>query len=104
MRNGASNTIGGVTYTGDNSRVGGTNVFTMRAKLLWQPFDNFKTQFTYERLVDRSASPGAINVTPTNVDPTTGLPYFAFAQLGLPGHFTGESSGPGRVYQPRRAI
>jgi iron complex outermembrane recepter protein len=56
MRNGASNTIGGTTYTGDNSRVGGTNVFTMRAKLLWQPVENFKTQFTYERLVDRSPS------------------------------------------------
>ena len=63
----------GSTYTGDNGRVGGTNVFTMRAKLLWQPIDNFKTQFTYERLVDRSQSPGAINVTPTYVDPTTGL-------------------------------
>ncbi len=90
MRNGASNTIGGTTYTGDNSRVGGTNVFTVRAKLLWQPFDGFKTQFTYERLVDRSPSPGAINVTPTSINPQTGLPYFVFAQLGLPGHFTGD--------------
>lgn len=90
MRNGASNTIGGVTYTGDNSRVGGTNVFTMRAKLLWQPSDNFKTQFTYERLVDRSPSPGSINITPTDIDPKTGFPYFVFAQLGLPGHFTGD--------------
>jgi len=90
MRNGASNTIGGVTYTGDNSRVGGTNVFTARAKLLWQPTDDFKTIFTYERLVDRSPSPGSINVTPTSVDPKTGLPYFAFALLGLPGHFTGD--------------
>ena len=90
MRNGASNTIGGVTYTGDNRRVGGTDVLTARAKLLWQPTDNFKTQFTYERLVDRSKSPGAINTTPTNISPVTGFPYFAFAALGLPGHLTGD--------------
>ncbi len=90
MRNGASNTIGGVTYTGDDSRVGGTNVFTARAKLLWQPTDNLKTLFTYERLVDKSPAPGSINVTPTNVNPATGLPYYVFALLGLPGHFTGD--------------
>jgi len=90
MRNGASNTIGGVTYTGDNGRVGGTNVFTMRAKLLWKPTDDLRALFTYERLVDKSPAPGAINVTPTDANPATGLPYFVFAQLGLPGHLTGD--------------
>ena len=49
MRNGASNTIGGVTYTGNGGRVGGTDVFTGRAKLLWQPMDNLKVLFTYEQ-------------------------------------------------------
>jgi iron complex outermembrane recepter protein len=86
MRNGASSTVGGTTYTGDGQRVGGTDVFTARAKLLWQPTDNLRALFTYEMLTDRSQTPGAVNVTPTNLNPATGLPYFAFAALGLPGY------------------
>jgi iron complex outermembrane recepter protein len=89
MRNGASNEIGGVTYTGDNSRLGGTDVFTMRAKLLWQPVDSLRVIFTYENLQDRSPSPGAVNTTPSSLDPNTGFPYFVFPNLGLPGHLTG---------------
>jgi iron complex outermembrane receptor protein len=90
MRNGASNAINGVTYTGDGARVGGSNVITGRAKLLWQPSDNFRALFTYEMLDDRSPTPGAVNVTPTNLAPGSNLPYFVFAQLGLPG-YTGNS-------------
>lgn len=89
MRDGASDTIGGVTYTGDGQRVGGTDVTTMRAKLLWQPSDAVRTLFEYEQLNDNSPSPAAVNLTPTNLDPTTGKPYFAFAALGLPGNVTG---------------
>jgi len=90
MRNGASNVIGGVTYTGDGSRVGGTDVFTGRAKLLWEPTDNLRVQFTYEALRDRSQTPGALNATPSDLDPATGFPYFVFPNLGLPGHLTGD--------------
>jgi iron complex outermembrane receptor protein len=88
MRNGASDTIGGVTYTGDGQRVGGTNVFTARAKLLWEPTDDLKALFTYEMLKDRSQSPGAVNLTPTALvpGPKGPVPYFAFAALGLPGY------------------
>ncbi len=86
MRNGASSTIGGTTYTGDGARVGGSDVFTGRAKLLWQPTDNLRALFTYEMLTDRSGTPGAVNATPTNDTPGTTTPYFAFAQLGLPGY------------------
>ncbi len=86
MRNGASDTIGGTTYTGDGQRVGGTDVFTARAKLLWQPTDNLKALFTYEMLTDRSQTPGAVNVTPTNSAPGAAAPYFDFALLGLPGY------------------
>jgi iron complex outermembrane receptor protein len=86
MRNGASSTIGGTTYTGDGARVGGSDVFTGRAKLLWQPTDNLRALFTYEMLTDRSGTPGAVNVTPTNDTPGTTIPYFAFANLGLPGY------------------
>ena len=86
MRNGASTTIGGTTYTGDGKRVGGTDVFNARAKLLWQPLDNLKTLFTYEILRDRSQAPGAVNATPADLRPGTTTPYFVFAQLGLPGY------------------
>lgn len=90
MRNGASNVIGGVTYTGDGNRVGGTDVFTGRAKLLWEPTDNLRAQFTYEALRDRSQTPGAVNVTPSDPNPATGFPYFVFPNLGLPGHLSGD--------------
>jgi iron complex outermembrane recepter protein len=90
MRNGASNVINGVTYTGDGARIGGTNVITGRAKLLWQPIDNFRALFTYEMLDDRSQTPASVNVTPTSLAPNSNLPYFVFAQLGLPG-YTGNS-------------
>jgi iron complex outermembrane receptor protein len=87
MRNGASTTIGGTTYTGDGQRVGGTDVFTGRGKILWEPNDQLKAQFTYEMLTDRSQTPGAVNATPTSALPGSTTPYFAFAQLGLPGYF-----------------
>jgi iron complex outermembrane receptor protein len=89
MHNGASDTINGVTYTGNGKRVGGTDVYTYRAKLLWVPSSRMRTEFEYEGLNDVSASPAAINLTPSNVTPGTNVPYFVFAQLGLPGHFTG---------------
>ncbi|MEP6884559.1 MAG: TonB-dependent receptor [Gammaproteobacteria bacterium] len=86
MRNGASNSIGGTTYTGTGERVGGSDVFTGRAKLLWEPIDNLRVLFTYEMLTDRSGTPGAVNSTPTNLRPGTNVPYFVFPQLGLPGY------------------
>jgi iron complex outermembrane recepter protein len=86
MRNGATNTVEGTSYTGDGQRVGGTNVFTGRAKVLWQPNDEFKALYTYEMVTDRSQTPGAVNMTPTNDTPGTTTPYFSFAQLGLPGY------------------
>jgi iron complex outermembrane receptor protein len=86
MRDGASDTINGTTYTGDGQRVGGTDVFTGRAKLLWQPSDNLKALFTWEILTDRSQTPAAVNVTPTNSAPGATIPYFDFALLGLPGY------------------
>ena len=87
MRNGASDTIGGITYTGDGSRVGGTDVFTARAKLLWQPTDTSRSSSPTRRCVDRSTTPGAVNVTPerprirppaspTSCSRTSGLPGY----------------------------
>ena len=86
MRNGASDTIFGVTYHGNGEPVGGTDVFTGRAKVLWQPIDNLKVTFTYEQVNDRSQVPAAVNATPANDAPGTTTPYFDFALLGLPGY------------------
>ena len=86
MRNGATTNLFGTIYHGDGRRVGGTDVFTGRAKLLWQPNDNFKALFTYEMLNDRSQTPGAVNTTPTASLPGAAAPYFVFANLGLPGY------------------
>ena len=95
LRNGATTTIPsytgyGGTYTGDGSRIGGTNVLSGRAKLLWQINDSVKTQFTYEAVRDRSQSPGAVNGTPSDPAPGTNSPYFAFAALGIPGNLPGD--------------
>ncbi|MBW4053372.1 MAG: TonB-dependent receptor [Proteobacteria bacterium] len=89
MRNGASDTIGGVTYKGDGRRVGGTDVTTLRASVLWQPSDALRTQFMYEQLDDNSPTPAAVNLTPASMTPGTSTPYFVFAQLGLAGNVTG---------------
>jgi iron complex outermembrane receptor protein len=37
-------------------------------------------------LTDRSGTPGAVNVTPTDAAPGASIPYFDFALLGLPGY------------------
>jgi iron complex outermembrane receptor protein len=81
VRNGASNYLftTDTTYKGDGSRLGGTDVFTGRAKLLWQPMEDLRALLTYELSNDRSGTPGAVNTTPND-------PYFVFALLGLPGY------------------
>jgi iron complex outermembrane recepter protein len=90
MRNGATTTIGYTdyagTYTGDGGRIGGTDVTTARAKLLWQASDNLKALLSFEMLRDRSEVPAAVNVTPADLRPGTTTPYYVFAQLGLPGY------------------
>lgn len=76
MKNGAVNTILGTTFRGDGRTVGGTEVTTARAKLLWQPSENFRALLQYEFLADRSETPTAVNETPN--DPAT----FFWAGLG----------------------
>ena len=83
------------TYTGDGKSIGGTEVLTGRAKLLWQITDSLKTQFTYEMVRDRSQSVGAVNGTPTDSLPGQAYPYFVMAALGLPGDFTGNPLNQG---------
>jgi iron complex outermembrane recepter protein len=64
---------------GDGSRVGGTDVFNMRAKLLWQPSENFDALLQYEMIRDSSETPAPVNETPVS----TLERYFLLDALGV---------------------
>ncbi|MEL7029469.1 MAG: TonB-dependent receptor, partial [Pseudomonadota bacterium] len=69
--------VTGATGQGDGSRLGGEDVFSGRAKLLWQPSDNFNALFQYEIIRDNSDDVPSINETPV------GDPRFVFNNLGF---------------------
>ena len=50
-------TYQGVSGGGDGSKIGGDDVFSGRAKLLWQPTENFSALFQYEMVRDNGDSP-----------------------------------------------
>lgn len=93
MRNGACGgpLIGPVTTSkfygrsicGDGKRLNGDDVFNGRAKLLWEPSDNFSTLLQYEILRDRSDGSLIVNETPND-------PFFLFARIGLVGSTAGD--------------
>ncbi len=64
---------------GDGRRVGGTDVFNMRAKLLWQPSDKFDALLQYELIRDSSETPAPVNETPVN----SGTRFFLFDALNV---------------------
>lgn len=64
---------------GDGRRVGGTDVINMRAKLLWQPSDNFDALLQYEILRDSSETPAPVNETPVN----SATRFFLFDALNV---------------------
>ncbi|MFT7220101.1 MAG: iron complex outermembrane receptor protein, partial [Candidatus Azotimanducaceae bacterium] len=73
------NTVGG------GESLGGKDVFAAKAKLLWQPNDDFEAYFLWEIVRDRSAAPPGINETPEGEG-------FLFPLLGFPGiHEAGHS-------------
>ena len=85
-KNGAVNTIKSATqpeydgtYSGDGSSLGGTNVLSGRAKILWEPTDNFKALAQYELIQDRSQIAPVVNETPN--DPTA---FFEAASGAIP--------------------
>jgi iron complex outermembrane receptor protein len=51
---------------GDGRRVGGTDVYNLRAKLLWEPADNFDALLQYEMIRDSSETPATVNETPAS--------------------------------------
>ena len=50
----------------DNRKLGGDDVISARAKLLWQPNENLDILFQYEYLKDRGDTPPAVNTTDPN--------------------------------------
>ncbi len=56
--------IDGQTGQGDGSDLGGDDVLSLRAKLLWSPTDNFNALFQYEYIEDEGDSPPIVNETP----------------------------------------
>lgn len=66
----------GRTGCGDGSSLGGTNVWSGRAKMLWQPSSDFRALLQYEVLRDRSDSIPTVAETPNS-------PAFLFNTLGV---------------------
>ncbi|MEY4720450.1 MAG: hypothetical protein RIQ46_175, partial [Pseudomonadota bacterium] len=64
---------------GDGRRVGGTDVFNIRAKALFKPADNVELLVQYEMLRDRSETPAPVNETPV-ADPNR---FFLLDALGV---------------------
>jgi len=57
----------GVAGCGDGSRLGGRDVWSARAKLLWEPSASFDALLQYENIRDKSESPPSVNETNTGV-------------------------------------
>ena len=53
--------VAGTSNRGDGRDLGGADVFSARAKLLWQPSDNFSALFQYEIIRDEGDTPPAVN-------------------------------------------
>ncbi len=65
----------GVSGSGDGSKIGGDDVFSGRAKLLWQPTENFNALFQYEMVRDNGDSPPIVAESgPGYVFPLWGYP------------------------------
>jgi iron complex outermembrane receptor protein len=73
------NKFAGRSGCGDGRRVGGTDVFNMRAKLLWQPSDQFDALLQYEMIRDSSETPAPVNETPVN----SATRFFLFDALNV---------------------
>ena len=66
-----------------NERIGGDDVISARAKLLWQPTNNLSILLQYEYLKDRSDTPPSVNTTDPNAPQ-------AWNFIGFPGITGGE--------------
>lgn len=70
---------------GNGESLGGKDVWASKAKLLWQPNDDFEAYFIWETVRDKSDSPASVNETPAGEG-------FLFPVFGFPGiHEAGHS-------------
>ena len=69
--------------------MGGADVYNLRAKLLWEPSDNFDALLQYEMIRDSSETPATVNETPVN----GGGRFFLFDALNV-GSRGNKSSDP----------
>lgn len=67
----------GATGQGDGRRIGGEDVLNLRAKLLWEPTENFNALLQYEMVRENSETVPAVNETPI------GDARFVFNNLGF---------------------
>jgi len=56
--------VNGIAAQGNGSRLGGDNVFSGRAKLLWKPTDGFNALFQYEYINDDGDTVPVVNDAP----------------------------------------
>lgn len=73
--------------SGAGEALGGKDVFASKAKLLFQPNDNYEAYFIWETVRDESDSPPGVNETPANEG-------FLFELLGFPGIAAAGQSDP----------
>jgi iron complex outermembrane receptor protein len=64
----------GVSGGGNGSDIGGDDVVSLRAKLLWEPTDSFSALFQYEYIRDEGDTPPVVNESPA---------AYAFSQWGF---------------------
>ncbi|HEX7781613.1 MAG TPA: TonB-dependent receptor [Sphingobium sp.] len=67
----------GAQTCGDGKRIGGTDVFSGRAKVLFKPAEGTEILFQYEAIRDRSDPVAGVNATPAN------NPRFLFSRLNI---------------------
>lgn len=76
----------GLPVNGDGRDLGGTDVEVVRAKLLFEPTDNYSAFLSVEWFEDNADSPPAVNETPLDGLDSQGIfRGFLFNALGFPG-------------------
>ena len=84
--------VDGSEVAGDGSDLGGKDVFSSRAKLLWQPNDSFSILGQYEFIRDSSAPVPVVNETPAAAPQIANL-------LGFPGVSSGDPIDQAGIHQ-----
>ncbi len=86
----------GISGRGDGRDLGGDDVISARAKLLWEPSDNFNALLQYEIIRDEGDTPPLVNESPSNyLFPVWGYPAAQGDPLKSAGVFFRDELAPG---------